>query len=119
MSVVGVNLIKHHVGDWTAAMAFYRDGLGLNLLFEVPGLWAQFEAPDGGRIGLVMEHEGIRRPPHVVLKVDDVAATMSVLTVAGAVFLDGPRQTDYGVTALLQDPSGNTIEPIEPQSRVR
>jgi catechol 2,3-dioxygenase-like lactoylglutathione lyase family enzyme len=83
MSILGVNLIKHHVNDWPAAIAFYRDVLGLKPLFEVPGLWAQFETPDGGRIGLVMEHEGIRRPPHVVLKVDDLAASIAALARAG------------------------------------
>jgi predicted enzyme related to lactoylglutathione lyase len=114
MTVQGVNLIKHHVSDWPAAMTFDRDGLGLKLVFEIPQRWAQFEAPDGGRIGLVMEHEGIRRHPHVMLKVDDLSATMGSLTAAGAVFLDGPQRTDYGVTALLQDPPGNTIELIEP-----
>ena len=113
MAILGVNLIKHHVSDWPAAIAFYRDALGLKPLFEVPGLWAQFEAPDGGRIGLVMEHEGIRRPPHAVLKVDDLAATMAALSAGGAKFLAGPQTTDYGVTVLLRDPSGNTVELIE------
>ena len=115
MKVLGINLVKHHVSDWPAAMAFYRDGIGLKLLFEVPGLWAQFEAPDGARIGLVMEHEGVRRPPHAVLRVDDLTATMAALSAAGVEFLGGPQQTDYGLTALLRDPSGNTIELIQPK----
>jgi predicted enzyme related to lactoylglutathione lyase len=57
MAILGFDTIKHHVSDWPAAMAFYRDVLGLKLAYEVPGLWAQFEAPDGKRIGLVMEHD--------------------------------------------------------------
>ena len=115
MTVLGVNLVKHHVSDWPAAMAFYGEALGLKLVFEVPQRWAQFEAQDGGRIGLVMEHEGVRRHPHAMLTVDDLTSTMAVLAATGTIVLDGPQQTDYGVTALLKDPSGNTIELIEPR----
>jgi catechol 2,3-dioxygenase-like lactoylglutathione lyase family enzyme len=36
MNVVGIDTIKHHVRDWSAAIAFYRDVLGLTLVHESP-----------------------------------------------------------------------------------
>lgn len=113
MSVQGVNMIKHHVDDWTAAIAFYRDGR-LKLVYEQPGTWASFEAPDGGRIGLVGEHEGARRGPHVLLRVDALGATVEALRAGGAEIVEAALETAYGQVAVVRDPAGNMIELVQP-----
>jgi predicted enzyme related to lactoylglutathione lyase len=59
----------------------------------------------------------VRRHPHVMLKVDDLAATLAALKAGGAAILDEPQSASYGLTALVHDPSGNTLELIEPPRR--
>src|SRR5476649_1904724 len=106
MPVRGVNTIKHHVNDWPAAIAFYRDALGLKLGYEQPDVWASFETPDGGRLGLVMEHEGVRRAPHVALKVDGLEAMVAAMRAAGAEIVEPAMATEYGKVAVVRDPAG-------------
>jgi catechol 2,3-dioxygenase-like lactoylglutathione lyase family enzyme len=113
MRVQGLNMIKHHVGDWPAAIAFYRDALGLRLVYEQPGTWASLELPDGGRIGLVGEHEGVRRTPHVLLRVEALGAMVAELKAAGAEIVEPALETAYGKVAVVRDPSGNMIELVE------
>jgi predicted enzyme related to lactoylglutathione lyase len=113
MPVRGVNTIKHHVNDWPAAIAFYRDTLGLRLAFAQDGVWASFETPDGGRIGLVMEREGVRRAPHVVVKVDGLDQLVAQIGAAGAEIIEASVATEYGRVAVVRDPAGNMIELVE------
>ncbi len=113
MAVQGVSMIKHHVDDWPAAMAFYRDTVGLKLIYEQSGVWANFEAPDGGRIGLVMEHEGVRRAPHVLLKVDGLEAMVAAMRAGDAEVVQPAMKTAYGTVAVVKDPAGNMIELVE------
>lgn len=84
MPVTGVNMIKHHVSDWDAALDFYRLGLGLRLVHQQTGVWASFEAPGGGRIGLVGEREGVRRAPHILLQVERLPELLEALRAKGA-----------------------------------
>jgi lactoylglutathione lyase len=113
MPVRGVNTIKHHVNDWPAAIAFYRDTLGLKLAYAREGVWASFETPDGGRIGLVMEREGVRRTPHVVVKVDGLDQLVADIRTAGAEIIEPSMTTEYGKVAVVRDPAGNMIELVE------
>ena len=116
MPVQGINNIKHHVREWDKAVAFYRDTLGLKPSTLIANQWAEFVLPDGGRIGLVAARDDMARPPHVMLKVSGLEMLVSDLKAQGAIDLDGPRKQPYGATALVEDPSGNTIELIEPDS---
>ncbi len=113
VAVRSVNLIKHHVSDWPAAIAFYRDALGLKLTYEQENVWASFEAPDGGRIGLVLEREGVRHAPHVMVKVDGLGALVEKLRDAGVEVLAEPTVAQYGAFAVVRDPAGNLIELVE------
>lgn len=113
MPVRGVNTIKHHVNDWPAAIAFYRDTLGLKLAYAQDGVWASFETPDGGRIGLAMEREGVRRAPHVVVKVDGLDQLVADMRAAGAEIIEASMTTEYGKVAVVRDPAGNMIELVE------
>ncbi len=55
MAVRRINTTVYFVKDWDRAITFYRDTLGLKPLVPVPHVWAQFEAPGGGRIALQRE----------------------------------------------------------------
>ena len=114
MAVQGIANIKHHVRDWDKAIAFYRDSLGLKPSTLIANQWAEFVLPDGGCIGLVAAHDDVTHPPHVMLKVSGLAKLVGDLQAQGGTVLDGPRKQAYGVTALVKDPSGNTVELIEP-----
>ena len=95
------------VEDFDAALAFYRDGLGL----EVLEAWS-----DGGRVVLLdagratlelldAEHAAtvdelevgrrVAGPVRVALEVDDSAATADALVAAGAQLIGGPVTTPW------------------------
>lgn len=117
MTVQGLNNVKHHVRDWEKSVDFYRDTLGLKPLLVVPGQWAEFALPDGGKIGLVAAHDDVTHPPHVMLRVSDLTAMLAAMKTGGATIISGLQQNRYGKTALIKDPSGNVIELIEPPAQ--
>jgi catechol 2,3-dioxygenase-like lactoylglutathione lyase family enzyme len=122
----GIATIRYFVHDLDAAVEFYRRRLDfeeelrssqafamlsrgdLRLLLSVPG------GPSGGHVlpdGTVPEPGGWNR---ISLLVPDLAATVEALRRQGATFRTG-IVTGVGVRlALLQDPSGNPIELVEP-----
>jgi catechol 2,3-dioxygenase-like lactoylglutathione lyase family enzyme len=72
MSVKRINSTVYFVKNWDQAVTFYRDTLGLKPLVIVPRIWAQFEAPGGGRIALQLQPPDGDDPPHVSIDVGDI-----------------------------------------------
>jgi catechol 2,3-dioxygenase-like lactoylglutathione lyase family enzyme len=115
--------VRYFVRELEPAVAFYRDGLGfeeelrpsptfamlyrgdLRLLLSVPG--GAHTLPDG----TVPEPGGWNR---LALRVDDLAATVVALRQAGARFRAGIVENPAVRNALVEDPSGNTVELFEP-----
>ncbi|WP_435097075.1 VOC family protein [Halarchaeum sp. P4] len=143
MSDSDTALSAHHFGitvsDLDAAVAFYRDVLGLEVLseFEVSGegfatgvgvegasaAFAHLDA-DGARVELVSyDPEGADArggavndvgATHLGLAVDDVEAFYESLPDDVETLSDGPQTTASGSTILfVRDPDGNLIEIIE------
>ena len=83
--ITGVAQVALVVHDLGRAVAFYRDTLGLKLLFQVPS--AAFFDCGGVRVMLALpeaSHPELDHPPSILYyRVDDVAATCRTLAARG------------------------------------
>lgn len=114
MSLIdGVAQIALSVRDLPRATAYYRDALGLQHTFDVPGL----SFFDIGGIRLMLSASGGEpgtTATLVYLKVADLAAAHATLAARGVVFKQEPhvvgRTPDREVSlAFVTDPDGNMI----------
>lgn len=109
-----IGQIAVHVRDVARATAFYRDVLGLRLLFEVPGM-AFFDAA-GVRLMLAVPTEEKFNHPASILyyRVADIHAAHARLAGTGAAFVAPPHRVarlpghDLWL-AFLEDTEGNTL----------
>ncbi len=110
-----VGQVSITVRDLDRAVAFYRDTLGLRLLFEVPPKMAFFDC-GGLRLMLTLPEEPEFDHPASILyyKVDDVQAAWQALAGAGADLRREPhliaRMQNHEVwMAFFRDSEGNTL----------
>lgn len=103
------------VRDLARATAFYRDTLGMKLLFEVPAQLAFFDC-DGLRLALSISSDPMYDPPGSIVyyRVEDIEGTHAELESRGAEFLQGPhRVAELGEVeiwmAFFEDTEGNTL----------
>ena len=103
------------VDDYDAAVAFYRDALGLPFLFEAPPKMAFFDC-GGIRLMLgVPEEKEFDHPGSVLyFKVDDIQATHAAFRERGVTFRTEPhriaKMPDHELwMAFFQDSEGNTL----------
>lgn len=103
------------IHDLDRAVAFYRDALGLRLLFQVPPKMAFFDC-GGVRLMLSLPEEPEFDHPSSVLyfKVDDIQGTHQALRDRGVSFLREPhflvRMHDHELwMAFFKDTEGNTL----------
>jgi catechol 2,3-dioxygenase-like lactoylglutathione lyase family enzyme len=119
--------VRYIVDDVEAAIRFYTTHLGFQLeLHPAPGFAALtrdglrllLNAPGAGGAGTSMP-DGTRPAPggwnRFQLTVDDIGATVEALRREGAVFRSDVIQGNGGKQILLEDPSGNPIELLEPK----
>jgi catechol 2,3-dioxygenase-like lactoylglutathione lyase family enzyme len=111
--IQGVAQVALSVRDLARAAAFYRDGLGLKHLFDVPGM----SFFDVGGVRLMLSAQGGEpgtTATVVYLKVDDLNVAHRALTGRGVPFKQEPhvvgRTPDREVSlAFCTDPDGNLI----------
>ena len=103
------------VRDLARATAFYRDKLGMKLLFEVPPQLAFFDC-DGIRLALSISSDPMYDPPGSIVyyRVDDIEGTHAELESRAVEFLQGPhRVAELGDVeiwmAFFEDTEGNTL----------
>lgn len=113
LSAIGQIAMNAH--DIPRAVQFYRDALGMRLLFEVPPKMAFFDCA-GVRLMLSLPEDGDFDHPGSVLyfRVDDIAATHATLTERGVMFLDEPhliaRMPDHELwMTFFRDSEDNTL----------
>ena len=106
-----IALVAH---DLSAAVAFYRDKLGMKFLFEVPGQLAFFDC--SGVWLMLSPPEGEFNQPGSCLyfEVDDIHAAHQALVERGVQFIDAPHLiADMGSyelwMAFFRDLDGNTL----------
>ena len=109
----------HHVSltvdDVDAALSFYVDVLGLVARTDRPdfgfaGAWLD---AGGGEVHLIQGTPPDDRGQHFALRVADLDATVGELRGRGLTVTD-PIPVGPGHQAFLSDPSGNTVELIQP-----
>ena len=90
VGIDGIIQIAVTVKDVTRAIGFYRDTLGLKMLFETGGL-AFFDC-GGVRLMLsVAEQEELQHPSVIYYRVADIQRSTQVLEGKGVRFIDKPH----------------------------
>ncbi len=103
------------VHDVPRAVAFYRDAMGLRLLFEVPPTMAFFDC-GGVRLMLSLPEGNEHDHPSSILyfMVDDIVAAHAAMTERGVPFVEVPRMIarmpDHELwIAAFRDSEGNYL----------
>ncbi len=117
------------VDDHDAALAFYRDVLGLEVRNDVKlefGRWLTVGPPDQPELGIVIQTVGAGRPPEdaetlrsllakgslggLVFSTDNVDGLFEQVRASGAEVMQEPMDMPYGVRdCAFRDPAGNMI----------
>lgn len=79
----------------------------------MPYVWAQFEAPGGGRIALQPQPPHGDDPPHVSFDVSDIRTFVANLHAKGVRVIEPVTTQEFGDSALIEDPSGNVVALID------
>ena len=115
LSQARIGQIAVVVQDIDRAVAFYRDKLGLRLLFQAPPKLAFFDC-GGVRLMLdVPEEEEFKHSSSILYyKVDDIRGTWAILRGRGVEFRDEPhlvaRMPDHELwMTFFRDGEGNTL----------
>ena len=112
-----VGNVLYPVPDVAAAVAFYRDGLGLAVKFQDGSRYA---ALDGGGVtfAIAAAGESVAGPgPAASFKVTDLASAVERLIAAGATVVAPPAEGAHEVRAALRDPAGNPFVIYAPRPR--
>lgn len=117
------------VDDHEAALAFYRDALGLEVRQDVAmegARWLTVGPKAQPELGIVLSTVGVGRPAEdaealrallakgslagLVLETDDVDATFESVRATGAEVMQEPMDQPYGTRdCAFRDPAGNQI----------
>lgn len=117
------------VDDHEAALAFYRDALGLEVRQDVAmenARWLTVGPASQPELGVVLQTAGVGRSPDdaralrellakgslsgLVLATDDVDATFEAVRATGAEVLQEPMDQPYGLRdCAFRDPAGNQV----------
>ena len=115
MNLAHIEQIAIPIRELARATAFYRDILGMKLLFEVPPTLAFFDC-DGIRLALSTSSDPMYDPPGSIVyyRVADIEAAHLDLEGRGVEFLQGPhRIAELGDVeiwmAFFEDTEGNTL----------
>jgi catechol 2,3-dioxygenase-like lactoylglutathione lyase family enzyme len=118
------------VGDYDAAIVFYRDQLGFKLLADTDmgggKRWVLIGPPDGrGARLLLARADGPAQSAAVgdqtggrvmgFIETDDFAGEHARMLENGVKFREEPRHEPYGIVAVFEDLYGNLWDLIEPR----
>ncbi|MGD8698593.1 MAG: VOC family protein, partial [Gemmatimonadales bacterium] len=114
LALSAIGQIAITVADLETATEYYRDVLGMSLLFQAPGM-SFFQCGEvrlmlGAAVG-----ESGDQPTHIVYyKVDDIEAAHRTLVAKGVNFVHEPRAVHRTDTqelwlAFFRDPDGHTL----------
>ncbi|WP_448508748.1 VOC family protein [Immundisolibacter sp.] len=112
MTISKVTNVYYVVPDMDAALAFYRDTLGLAVKFQDGAKWTQFDV-GGTQMALATPAPGQVAPGQnatVVLQVDDLAATRAGLTAHGIAVSEVIGMGGHGSFFTCRDPAGNVVQ---------
>lgn len=118
-SLSDIHQIAITVSDVDAALAFYRDALGLSFLFQPAPTLAFLQAGDVRLMLTTPQGAGAVGANSILyFRVDDIVATQSALVERGAAEERAPqlaaRMPDHELwTGFLRDPDGNLVGLME------
>ena len=130
--MVFLRLITIVVADYDAAISFFVDALGFDLLEDSPSLTNAGEPkrwvvvrPPGAQTGILLARAdgdeqsatiGSQAADRVgfFLQVDDFEAAYERLIRAGVEFVGSPRREPYGQVAVFRDIAGNLWDLVTP-----
>jgi predicted enzyme related to lactoylglutathione lyase len=110
-----IKFVNIPVTDQDRALAFYTNQLGLRVLTDSPfdgeRRWIELGIPRA-ETKLVLftapgQEASIGGLMNVTFAADDVVATARELQARGVHFVQEPRQADWGISAIFEDPDGN------------
>ena len=119
------------VRDYEAAIRFYVDRLGFDLIADTPlgagKRWVTVSPPGGGGPRLLLaeaadesQRDAIGRQGagrvFLFLETDDFDRDHAAFAGRGVRFLEEPRQEPYGTVAVFEDLYGNRWDLIEPRA---
>lgn len=113
LAIESIGQIAVNVKDVTRAVAFYKEVIGLPLLFESNGL-AFFQCGETRLLLSLPEKEEFNHPSSVLyFKTDNLSSTVMSMQEAGAEFIDEPHMVgkmgDIEIwMAFFKDGEGNT-----------
>jgi predicted enzyme related to lactoylglutathione lyase len=116
--ILGLRILVIRVRDGERAIAFYRDGLGLPVLFAVEGTLTRFQLPDGTLIDLEIRPGVAPRPApgdraeaseSIVLYCDDFEGTLERVVQFGGSVVNPPYPFQDRRLAFFADPEGHVI----------
>ena len=114
MTVGDLDHLYYWTHDMDAAVAFYRDVVGLALVRRDGDAWAQFDA---GPVRFALhgtDEKAAGRSGTVVFRVDDLDAARWTLQERGARFEEHVGEVDgLARFATFRDPDGNPVQIIE------
>jgi catechol 2,3-dioxygenase-like lactoylglutathione lyase family enzyme len=117
--ITGIGQIHISVDDVDQAVAWYRDVLGLDFLFQVPGQPMAFFACGSVRLYLGRpENERFRSRPLLYYQVESIDDAHRDIEARGAVFGDEPHvvhRDDHSELwmCFTNDPEGNAVALME------
>jgi len=113
VAVGSLDHVYYWVHDMDAAVAFYRDVVGLALRRRDGDEWAEFDAPPI-RLALHATGDPVPASGTVVFRVANLDEARWALERAGAAFEDHMGEVEgFARFATLRDPDGNPIQIIE------
>ena len=130
-----VGLVSLLVEDYDAAIRFFVEALGFELVEDSPATtsaggepkrWVVVRPPGAGTGLLLAQADGERQAVAVgdqwagrvglILEVDDFDAAHARMTAAGVEFTERPRHEVYGTVAVFLDVAGNRWDLIGPSA---
>ena len=110
MNITGIDIHTYFVKDANRATAFYRDVLGLKCTWEMQGMGAEFELPDGSTFGLWKPDGDMKWEAGygIMFAVPDINAAVAELRGKGVQISD-PEEFPPCFMAFAEDPEGNRV----------
>jgi lactoylglutathione lyase len=116
--ITNIKYVSIYVSDFARSVAFYRDGLGLDVTYQEDG-FAQFNTD--GTI-LAVEKGGEKSPlPKdfkkngflIQFEVEDIDKTVGILKSKNIKFTQDVTDLEFGRVAMMVDPDGNQLQLLE------
>ena len=110
---ISVNMLIVMANDLEKMIDYYKK-LGLELVFQVPNKWAEFDI-HGVKFGIAQtNYELPERRTGIVLEVPKLYDFYSAAKTAGIEFLSEPTQAVHGIMVSFKDPGNNILDLYQP-----